>query len=417
MSQLEIKINDDLYYSYREGGANLMQTNGPVGLIALPGTEDFVEKINKRLYDIRMKTVSRYPSILNDEPGFIRNSYIIDSGIDRFASGEAKATIYKTIRGHDIFIFCDITNRFESYEMFGQQVPVSPDDHYQNLKRMILASGGKARSVSVVMPYLYQGRQDHRTSRESLDCANVLKELNHLGVKNIINFDPHDARVENAIPRYGIENIPTSYSLLKALINDYPETRFNDPEEATIISPDENGMKRAAYYASMLGLPLGTFYRERDYSRSIDGSNPVTNYEFLGVDMNGKTAIIIDDMINSGQTATETAVRLKDDLGAGKVIMLCTYPLLTHGTEPVQEAYEKHYIDKIYGTNLCKHPPEMEDAPWYRDVDMSGMTAELIDAMNHQASISGLLDQSAQITELLRKSEEHQRFMGLRDKN
>lgn len=413
MSQIQFTMNDDLYYSYRKDGANLMKTNGPVGLIALPGTEDITRKINDMLYNIRLKTVTRNPSIMNDEPGFIRNNYIINTSIARFSSGEGKATIHNTIRGHDVYIFCDVTNRFETYNMFGMEIPTSPDDHYQNLKRMILACSSKARSVSVIMPYLYQGRQDHRTSRESLDCANVLKELNRMGVKNIITFDPHDARVENAIPLYGMENIPTSYSLLKALISDYPDKRFNDPSEATIISPDENGMKRAAYYASMLGLPLGTFYRERDYSRSIDGENPVTSYEYLGEDINGKTAVIIDDMINSGITATETAVRLKDDLGAGKVIMLCTYPLLTNGIEPVQEAYEKGYIDRIYGTNLCRHGQDLIDSPWYRDVDMSQMTAELIDALNHQASISGILDQSSQIAELLKKNSEIQNFMNL----
>lgn len=413
MSQLEIKISDEFYYNYRKDGANLMQTNGPVGLIALPGTEDIVKKINDVLYKIRLKTVKCYPSILNEEPGFLRSSYIIKASIDRFSSGEAKATIHSTIRGHDIFIFCDITNRFETYKMFGMDIPTSPDDHYQNLKRVILASSGKARSISVIMPYLYQGRQDHRTSRESLDCANALKELNRMGVKNIITFDPHDARVENAIPRFGIENMPTSYSLLKALISDHPEKKFNNPDEAIIISPDENGMKRAAYYASMLGLPLGTFYRERDYSQSVDGSNPITSFEYLGDDINGKTAIIIDDMINSGQTVTETAVRLKDDLGAGKVIILCTYPLFTHGIESTNQAYKEGYIDTVYGTNLCMHSQELLEADWYRDVDMSGLAAELIDALNHQASISGILDQSSQIAEMLRKNAEIQSFIDM----
>lgn len=413
MSQIEMNMSDDLYYSYKQDGANLMQTNGPVGLIALPGTEEIVSQINSTLYDIRLKTVKRYPSMLNDEPGFIRNSYIVNVSIDRFSSGEAKATILSTVRGHDVYIFCDVTNHFVTFNMFGMKIPMSPDDHYQNLKRVILASSRKARSISVIMPYLYEGRQDHRTSRESLDCANVLKELNHLGVKNIITFDPHDARVENAIPRAGIENIPTSYSLLKALISDYPEMRFNDPAQATIISPDENGMKRATYYASMLGLPLGTFYRERDYSESSEGHNPITNYKYLGDDINGKTAIIIDDMVNSGLTITETAIRLKKELGAGKVILLCTYPLLTQGIGPIQMAFENGFIDRVYGTNLCAHSEELVKAPWYRDVNMSLMTAELIDALNHQASISGILDQSSQIAELLERNSDIQSFMAL----
>lgn len=415
MNQLHIKLSDELYYSYKKDGLNLMRTNGPVGLIPLPGTEEIVQKINETLYKIRLRTAERHPSILNDEPGFLRNNYIIKARIDRFSSGEAKATITSTIRGHDIFIFCDVTNRFVTYKMFGMDIPTSPDDHFQNLKRVILASSGKARSISVVMPYLYQGRQDHRTSRESLDCANMLNELSELGVKNIITFDPHDARVENAIPRYGVENIPTSFSLLQALIADYPDCKFNDPNEFTIISPDENGMKRAAYYASMLELPLGTFYRERDYAESSEGTNPVTNFEYLGEDINGKTAIVIDDMINSGQTVTETAVRLKEKANAGKVILLCTYPLLTNGIEPIQQAYEDGYIDKLYGTNLCAHSEELMNAVWYRDVDLSQMTAELIDALNHQASISGLLDQSSQIAELLSKNDTIHDFIDLAD--
>lgn len=413
MTQLEFEFNDEQYYAYRSDGANFMDTTGPVGLIALPGTEEFVQKINRELYTIRFKTLQRYPSFLRSEPGFIRHNYIIDSSISRFSSGEAKATLHSTIRGHDVYIFCDVTNRFVEYKMFGQMVPTAPDDHYQNLKRTILACNSKAKNISVVMPYLYEGRQDYTSSRESMDAANVLKELNRMGVKNIITFDPHEPRVENAIPLLGIENIPTSYSILKALIKDFPEISFNNPDECMVISPDENGLKRATYYASMLGLQLGTFYRERDYTQTVDGKNLVTNYKFLGEEINGKTAIIIDDMINSGKTVTQTARRLKQTLGAGKVILLATYPLLTRGTEPIQEAYQSGFIDKIYGTNLCAHSPELQKAEWYRDVDMSIMTAELIDALNHQASISGILDQSSQIADMLKRNRDLQSFDSL----
>ncbi len=416
MSQMQIEFSDESYYSYKSDGANFMNTNGPVGLIALPGTEAFVEKLNTELFNIRMRTIQRYPAFLNTEPGFIRQDYRISTSIVRFSSGEGKATINSTVRGHDIYIFCDVTNHFVTHKMFGMEVPTAPDDHYQNLKRTILACSGKARNISVVMPYLYEGRQDYRNSRESLDCANVLRELNFMGVKNIITFDPHDGRVENAIPRSGVENIPTSYRLLSALISDNPEINFNDPSKCMIISPDENGMKRAAYFASMLGLPLGTFYRERDYSTSINGRNPITNYKFLGDDINGKTAIIIDDMINSGTTVIQTAYRLKENLGAGNVIMLTTYPLLTGGTYSLDQAYKLGYINKIYGTNLCAHSQELLDAPWYRDVDMSVMSAELIDAMNHQASISGILDQSSQILQMLDKNKQIQSFLNLEGK-
>jgi ribose-phosphate pyrophosphokinase len=396
---------DEAYYAYRQDGANFMETNGPIGLIALPGTEEFVNRINQELYTIRFNSLQRYAAgPMKVEPGFIRHNYVINASINRFSSGEAKATLHDTVRGHDVYIFCDVTNRFVSYPMFGMDIPYSPDDHFQNIKRIILASSGKSRNISVVMPFLYEGRQDYSSSRESMDAANMLKELNRMGVKNIITFDPHDARVENAIPLYGIENIPTSYSLLKALLSDFPDEPFSDPNYAMIISPDENGLKRATYYASMLGLQLGTFYRERDYVHSDEGYTMSTNYKFLGEDIEGKVAILIDDMINSGDTLISTAKRLKDVHGASRVIMLVTYPIFTSGMDDVHKAYEDGYIDKIYGTNLSAHSPELQEAPWYRDVDMSVMTAELIDALNHQASISGILDQSAQIADMIKRN-------------
>ncbi len=401
--------SDKYYYSYRSDGANFMETNGPVGLIALPGTEDFVAKINAELYAIRYRTLQRFAGPYKNEPGFLRHNYVIDTSITRFSSGEAKATLHSTIRGHDVYIFCDVTNHLVTFKMFGQEVPHGPDDHFQNLKRMILASSGKGRNISVVMPYLYEGRQDYSSSRESMDAANMLKELNRMGVKNIITFDPHDARVENAIPLYGIENIPTSYGLLKALLTDYPEVNFSNPEEAMIISPDENGLKRATYYASMLGLQLGTFYRERDYTDGSIAGGMTTRYKFLGEDIEGKTAIIIDDMINSGDTVISTAKRLKEVHGAKHIVMLVTYPLFTSSLDRIHQANEAGFINKIYGTNLCAHTPELLETPWYRDVDMSVMTAELIDALNHQASISGILDQSGQIAEMIKRNEERQR--------
>lgn len=407
----QLNFDNESYYSYSTSGANFMETNGPVGLIALPGTEDFVSKVDNHLYNIRLNTVQKYPGFLRTEPGFMRNNYIIDSKITRFGSGEAKATLLDTVRGHDIYIFCDVTNRFTTYEMFGMEVPMTPDEHFHNIKRIVLAANNKARRVSVVMPYLYEGLQDTRTSRESLDCANMLKELNRAGVEVIMTFDPHEPRVENAIPRYGIENIPTAYKLLEALITDYPDVDFADAEQAVIISPDESGMKRATYYASMLGLQVGTFFRERVYEENT--SSYETRYKYLGDKLQGKTAIIIDDIVYSGSTVTRTAKKLKTELGASNVIVLCTYALLTHGTPPIDEAYDKGYISKIYGTNLSAHSPEHVEAIWYRDVDMSQMTAELIDALNHQASISGILDQSEQIADLLNESKERQRFNNL----
>ncbi len=413
MSGIQFQFNDENYYRYSSSGANFMETTGPVGLIALPGTEEYVEKVNQHLYNLRLNTVQKYPSFLSSEPGFMRNNYIVDAEITRFASGEAKATLHDTVRGHDLYIFSDVTNRFTSYKMFGMEVPMSPDEHFHNIKRVILAANNKARRVSVVMPYLYQGLQDKRNSRESLDAANMLKELNRMGVDVIMTFEPHEPRVENAIPLYGIENIPTSFNLLQALIEDNEEVDFADPEQAIIISPDETGMKRATYYASMLGVQVGTFFRERDYSVKVNNENPIINFNYLGTDLDGKIAVIIDDIIFSGETVTRTAKTLKEELNAKSVIMLSTYPLLTHGLEVVDQAYEAGHIDKIYGTNLSAHSDELLARPWYRDVDISNMTAELIDALNHQASISGILDQSSQIAAMLQESKDRQRFRKL----
>lgn len=402
-------LNNSNYNLYDASSNQQMETNGPVGLIALPGTEDFVNKVNNHLYNIRIKKVQQKPQLLADEIGFMRNTYIISSTISRFSSGEAKGTLNDTVRGHDLYIFCDITNHNASYEMFGMQVPMSPDEHFQNLKRIILAANNKARKINVVMPYLYQGLQDVRHSRESLDCANMLKELNNLGVHVIMTYDPHEPRVENAIPLFGIENVPTAYNLIRALISDYPSVDFADPEQAVVISPDERGMKRATYYASVLGLQVGTFFRQKVYKHDKN-SDPDINYKYLGKDLEGKTAIIIDDIIFSGSTVTRTAKALKEDYGASNIIMLCTYPLMTQGTALIDKAYEDGYISKIYGTNLTNHTEELLNSPWYRDVDLSSMTSQLIDALNHQASISGVLDQSPQITELLQKNKELQSF-------
>ena len=409
-NDFQIHFNNDDYYAYNVSGANFMETTGPIGIIALPGTEEFVDKVNKHLYKIRMNTLQKYPSFLTNEPGFIRSNYVVSSTITRFSSGEAKATLNDSVRGHDLYIFVDITNHFTTYKMFGMDVPMSPDEHFQNIKRIILAANNKSRRISVVMPYLYQGLQDIRKSRESLDAANMLKELNRLGVKVIMTFDPHEPRVENAIPLYGIENIPTSYSLLKALITDFPTVNFSNPDEVVIISPDESGMKRATYYASMLGLQVGTFFRERKYSKKYKTNKPTLKYKYLGNNLKGKTAIIIDDIVFAGTTLERTSKALKDELGANNVIMLTTYPLLTEGLTTINKLYEDGYLNKLYGTNLNAHPQELLDAPWYRDVDMSQMTAELLDALNHQASISGVLDQSSQIADLLRKSKDQQMF-------
>lgn len=402
------------YSDYNPVGQNAGKTEGPLGLVQLPGSVDFTNQVNQHLYERRLAYLQDNLSPVDIEKGTLRDNYIIPAQAVRFASGEGKGEIYSSVRGHDLFIISDVMNHSVNFKMFGMEVPMGPDDHFQDLVRMILAATGKAKRINVIMPFLYESRQHVRTSRESLDCAYMLKELNSLGVDNIITFDPHDPRVENALPTKSLENIPTSFSLIESFLNNYPDVKLEGEDSLMIVSPDELGMKRATFYASIMEVPLGTFYRQRDFA-NVDGHTkqaPFIDYKFLGDSPEGRDVVIIDDMIITGNTIVETARRLKE-MKAKRVFVLAPFPLMVHGVDNMQAAYEEGIVDRVFSTNLVYRRPELLDAPWYVDVDMTYFVALLIDAINHNSSISKLIDQSEVIKRLINEHNEQQAFMDL----
>ncbi|MDO5732915.1 MAG: ribose-phosphate pyrophosphokinase [Eubacteriales bacterium] len=403
-------FEDNDYKTYSNISHCVSSAHGPLALVAAPGNEDMVDMINRHIYDIRKKRVELNPRSALDAPGYMRSSYILDGRCVRFSSGEGKAQYNESVRGHDVTILTDITNRFKRYKLFGQELPYSPDDHFVDLKRLILALSGKASRINVVMPYLYEAKQDNRLSRESLDCALALKELKELGVHSIFCFEAHEPRVENAIPELGIENYPTSYMMIEKLLEDENGIVF-DNEHLAIVSPDEGGMKRAVYYSSVLGLQLSTFYRQRDYSTVIDGRNPITDICFLGDEVAGKDVLVVDDMISTGLTMLQTAKQLKEKLGARRVFCACTFPLFTQGIQAFDEAYESGLISKVYGTNLIHHSEALKTAPWYVDTDASRFIAKIIDAVNHDFSTSNLMNQTERINELLENRQQMLEFL------
>lgn len=403
-------ISSDTDYSiYRPETPKAMPTVGPIGLLSTVGNEPFVQQINDHLVDIRLKHAQEAQPLQPDSPGFLRSNYMLKRQLVRFQSGEGKATLSDTIRGHDLFILADVTNRAETFRYFHQQVPYAPDDHMQDIKRMILASSGKANRIHVIMPYLYQGQDDLRRGRESLACATMLKDLMALGVSSIITFEPHEPRVENAIPKTGLEIIPVSYIMIKRLLEGENDLKF-DVTSTIVVSPNESNIKRAIYFASNLGLQLGTFFRQRDYSSYVVGRNPIVSVDYLGDSVAGKDVLLIDDMIITGRTMIETARQLRQDLGAKRVLCVVSYPLMTEGIDAFKQAHEDGIIDRIYGSNLIYRPQELLDSPWYVEVDASRLVAQLIDAINHNASISELIDQTPNIQALLKRRREQEDF-------
>lgn len=328
-------------------------------------------------------------------------SFVIGASCPRFGTGEAKATFEHTARGLDAFIICDCFNYGVTYKMYGKDVPMSPDDHFQDLKRVIASFGGKARRITVIMPMLYEGRQHRRTARESLDCAMALQELSSMGVKNIITFDAHDPRVVNAIPLGGFDNIMPTYQMIKALIKTYPDIVI-DRAHTMMISPDEGAMSRCIYYSSILGLELGMFYKRRNYSVVVNGKNPIEAHEFLGNDVSGKDVIIVDDMISSGESMFGIAKQLKER-GASRIFVFTTFGLFVEGLGKFDDYYEKGIIDKVFTTNLIYSPKELLERPWYRQVDMSKYIALIVDTLNHDESISELLNPAARINRIMDK--------------
>lgn len=393
------KRGDTNYYVYDQYGKNPMAPIAPVALIALKGARTFSDEVNMALVTRRKDYLGEMdPASI--QPGFLREDFHVPVNAFRFSSGEGKAVIESTIRGHDLYILCDVTNYSVTYKMRGYDNRMSPDDHFQDLKRVILAASGKARRINVIMPYLYEGRQHRRNARESLDCAHMLIELDELGVANFITFDAHDERVANATPTSGFENVPTTYQVLETIVRAFPDIRFLH-DEMMMISPDEGAIYRAMYYASVLGIPLGTFYKRRDYTVVKNGRNPIIAHEFLGGEVEGRDMIIVDDMISSGESMLEIAKTLKAK-NARRIFGVGTFGLFTDGLDLFNQAYEDGIIDAIFCTNLIYRSPELLKAPWYRDVSVSRFVALIIDALNHNASLSSLLDPTTKIRELLK---------------
>ena len=367
---------------------------GKLSVISMRGCEEITAKIDWYLRKFR-------EGYENEQ------SYITHIHCPRFGSGEAKCVIDETVRGHDVYIICDMFNHGLTYKMYGKENRMSPDDHYQDLKRIIAAISGKARRLTVVMPMLYEGRQHRRTARESLDCAIALQELVNMGVTNILTFDAHDARVQNAIPLSGFDDVQTTYQMIKALSRQVPDIRF-DKEKTIVISPDEGGMKRAMYFSSVLGLDLGMYYKRRNYSIIVDGKNPIEAHEYLGRSVKGKDVMIIDDMISSGESVLDIAKMLKEQ-GAKRVFVFTAFGLFCNGLEKFDEAYANGEISKVFTTNLIYRIPDLFEREWYCEVDMSKYISILIDTLNHDETISNLLVPAQRIEKRLEKfNAEHQ---------
>jgi ribose-phosphate pyrophosphokinase len=328
-------------------------------------------------------------------------TFLAQADLPRFGSGEAKAHIIQSMRGQDVYIISDCFNYGVKYKMYGMEVPMSPDDHFQDLKRVIGAIGGKARRITVIMPMLYEGRQHKRTARESLDCAIALQELVRMGVTNIITFDAHDSRVQNAIPLAGFDNVRCTYQMIKAICKNVPDIQL-DREHVAVVSPDEGGMSRCMYYSSVLGLDLGMFYKRRNYSVVVDGTNPIEAHEYLGRDLHGKDAIIVDDMISSGGSIIEVASQLKER-GAARIFVFSTFGLFCNGLEMFDEEYKKGTFDKIFTTNLIYRSDELKKREWYAEVNMCKYIAYIIDTLNKNHSISELLNPVSRIKNYLEK--------------
>ncbi|MGN0430866.1 MAG: ribose-phosphate pyrophosphokinase [Lachnospiraceae bacterium] len=360
----------------------------PLKIVAMPSAAKLAENVNKYLVSFRKSVNNKFkndPAFL----GYIEESYLTDFDVPRFGSGEGKGVFHESIRGKDLFIITDVCNHSITYSVNGYTNHMSPDDHYQDLKRVIAACNGKAHRINVIMPFLYEGRQHRRSGRESLDCAFALDELASMGVSNFVTFDAHDPRVQNATPLNGFDNFTPPYQFIKALLSS-EEDLIVDKEHLVVISPDEGALDRAIYFATVLGVDTGMFYKRRDYSTIVNGKNPIVAHEFLGDNLDGKDVIIIDDMISSGESMLDTAKQLKA-MNARRVFICCTFGLFTNGLKSFDTAYEKGYFDKVVTTNLNYLPPELYTKPYYLEADMSKFTASIIDFMNHDVSLSNTM--------------------------
>ena len=358
-----------------------------LSVIGMRGCEAFAERVDNYLKEWRRHTSE--------------DTYLVEALCPRFGTGEGKGLIHQSMRGQDVYIICDVFNYGVTYRMYGQTVPMSPDDHFADLKRIVAAIAGKARRISVIMPMLYEGRQHKRSTRESLDCALMLQELVSIGITNIITFDAHDPRVCNAIPLNGFDNVRPSYQMIKALIKAVPDIVI-DKENLMMISPDEGAMGRCMYYSSVLGIDIGMFYKRRNYSVIINGKNPIEAHEYLGQDLTGKDVIVVDDMISSGESMLDVCSQLKER-GAKRIFTFATFGLFTDGFDKFDKAYEEGLISKIFTTNLVYRRPGLLEKPWHVNVDMSKYVAYIIDTLNHDATISELLDPVTRINNIVAK--------------
>lgn len=386
----------------------LLQTipNGTLGLIPLESIKDMGERVDKYLVKWRAKREHGHADTITFNR-YKRDTYILDADCPRFGSGEAKGVIRDSVRGYDLYLMVDVTNHHLRYKLCGHENLMSPDDHFADLKRIIAAVGGKARRITVIIPFLYESRQHKRTSRESLDCALALQDLINMGVDNIITFDAHDPKVQNAIPLKGFDTVQPAYQFIKGLLNNVKDLTI-DSDHMMVISPDEGAMGRAVYFATMLGLDMGMFYKRRDYSKIVDGRNPIIAHEFLGKNVEGKDVVILDDMISSGESVIDVAQELKKRK-ARRIFLCSTFGLFTNGLEKFDEAYEQGLFDRLITTNLIYQPDELLAREYYLTADMSKYIAKLIDALNHDASISEFLNQTGRIQAFVQKYRETQK--------
>lgn len=371
---------------------------GRLGIIAMKGCEEIGKEINDYLVQWRRERESEHKTTISFA-GYQRDDYLIKASCPRFGSGEAKCLIKESVRGLDLFIISDCFNYGCTYKMYGQTAMMSPDDHFADLKRVIAAVGGKARRITVIMPMLYEGRQHKRASRESLDCAMALEELASMGVDNIITFDAHDPRVQNAIPLKGFENVMPIYQMIKAMVNNIPNLNI-DTNHLRIISPDEGALSRCIHYSTVLGVNLGMFYKRRDYTRIVNGRNPIIAHEYLGDNLEGKDVIVVDDMISSGESMLEVAKKLKS-LGANRIFVVATFGLFCEGLELFDKAYADGTIYRVFTTNLVYRKKELLEREWFVEVNMSKYLSYIIDTLNHDMSISDLLNPDKRIERLL----------------
>ena len=385
---------------------------GELSIISTKGNEDFARQVDDWIRQWRSEeavALAQKEKVGADATLFDTDihvdSFVASADTIRFADGEGKCVLHESMRGHDVYILCDLFNYGVTYKMYGVEQRMSPDDHYQDLKRIIGAIGGKARRISVVMPMIYEGRQDKRSGRESLDCAISLQELVRMGVTNIITFDVHNGGVMNAIPYHGFENVHPTYQMLKALVKKVPDISLTS-DELVMFSPDEGGMARCVYYSSILGLDLSMFYKRRDYTRVVNGKNPIVAHEYLGGDIRRKDVIVVDDIIASGESMMDVARKIRE-MGARRVFLFASFGLFCEGLEKIDEAYENGYFDYLFTTNLVYRSPELLSRKWFVEVNLTKYVALLIDTLNHDRSISRLLSNAEKITNLQQAHMKH----------